>query len=85
MKHTTIRHALVTVAASLLFAGAAQAAQLDNREIGHTVQIGSSSLIYATGGLDSREVGHFALQAPGSANDTAGSGGVISGSEFLTR
>ena len=85
MKHTTIRHALATFAASLLFAGAAQAAQLDNREIGHAAPVNSSQLVYAAGGLDSREVGHFALQAPGSANDTAGSGGVISGSEFLTR
>lgn len=85
MKHTTTRNTLATIAASLLFASTAQAAQLDNREIGYSAPASDSQLISAAVGLDSREVGHFALQAPGSANSTAGSGGVISGSEYLTR
>lgn len=89
MKSTTLRNTVAALSVVVAIGGsAAQAAGLDNREIGHsTPRSGSAegAQLVATG-INNSQLGHFALQASRPAsNSTADSGGVISGSEDLPR
>ena len=66
MKRNTIRNAFAALSISTaLVAGAAQAANFDNREIGHSAPVATdtASVQSIAGGVMNSQVGHFALQA----------------------
>lgn len=65
MKRNTIRNAFAALSVSTaLIAGAAQAANFDNREIGHATPVAtdSASVKSIASGVMNSQVGHFALQ-----------------------